>query len=135
MLVFLFIFMLFAHIVDDYYLQGWLASAKQKSWWEENAPDNLYKNDYKMALFCHALSWSIMIHLPLIIFVLVNGANLFVWYIFFPIWIAVNLVIHAIVDHLKANVHAINLITDQLIHFGQIIMTFASFCLLYWRLK
>lgn len=23
--------MLFCHIVDDYYLQGWLASAKQKS--------------------------------------------------------------------------------------------------------
>lgn len=29
--------MLFCHIVDDYYLQGWLASAKQKSWWEKNA--------------------------------------------------------------------------------------------------
>ena len=28
------ILMLFAHIVDDYYLQGWLASAKQKKWWE-----------------------------------------------------------------------------------------------------
>lgn len=27
--------MLFCHIVDDYYLQGWLASAKQKSWWEK----------------------------------------------------------------------------------------------------
>ena len=38
--------MLFCHIVDDYYLQGWLASAKQKSWWEKNAPDELYKNDY-----------------------------------------------------------------------------------------
>jgi hypothetical protein len=24
--------MLFLHIVDDYYLQGFLASAKQKSW-------------------------------------------------------------------------------------------------------
>lgn len=27
--------MIFCHIVDDYYLQGWLASAKQKSWWEK----------------------------------------------------------------------------------------------------
>ena len=42
--------MLFCHIVDDYYLQGWLASAKQKSWWKKNAPDKLYKNDYIMAL-------------------------------------------------------------------------------------
>ena len=40
--------MIFCHIVDDYYLQGWLASAKQKSWWETNAPDELYKNDYKI---------------------------------------------------------------------------------------
>lgn len=29
--------MVFCHIVDDYYLQGWLASAKQRKWWEENA--------------------------------------------------------------------------------------------------
>ena len=40
------ILMLFAHIVDDYYLQGWLASVKQKKWWEKNAPDKLYKFDY-----------------------------------------------------------------------------------------
>ena len=26
------ILMFFAHLVDDYYLQGWLASAKQKKW-------------------------------------------------------------------------------------------------------
>jgi hypothetical protein len=54
---------LFCHIVDDYYLQGWLASAKQKSWWEKNAPDNLYKNDYIMALCEHAFSWTFMIML------------------------------------------------------------------------
>ena len=24
--------MIFCHVVDDYYLQGWLASAKQKKW-------------------------------------------------------------------------------------------------------
>ena len=38
--------MIFCHIVDDYYLQGKLASMKQKSWWEKNAPDRLYKYDY-----------------------------------------------------------------------------------------
>lgn len=48
--------MIFCHIVDDYYLQGWLASAKQRSWWEKNAPDNLYKHDYLMALFMHSFS-------------------------------------------------------------------------------
>ena len=57
--------MLFCHIVDDYYLQGWLASAKQKLWWEKNVPDKLYKNDYIMALCEHAFSWTFMIMLPL----------------------------------------------------------------------
>ena len=42
----LLIFMLFAHIVNDYYLQGWLASAKTKNWWKKNAPDKLYSKDY-----------------------------------------------------------------------------------------
>ena len=30
--VFVLLGMVFAHIVDDYYLQGWLASTKQKDW-------------------------------------------------------------------------------------------------------
>ena len=44
------ILMIFCHIVDDYYLQGWLASAKQKEWWNKNAPDPLYKNDYEFSI-------------------------------------------------------------------------------------
>lgn len=32
--------MIFCHIVDDYYLQGWLASAKQKSWWKRTHQRN-----------------------------------------------------------------------------------------------
>lgn len=61
--------MLFCHIVDDYYLQGWLASAKQKSWWEKNAPNPLYKNDYIVALYEHAFSWTCMVHIPLPYFI------------------------------------------------------------------
>ncbi len=48
--VFVLLSMIFLHIVDDYYLQGILASMKQKSWWEENAPQRLYKYDYIVAL-------------------------------------------------------------------------------------
>lgn len=44
--IFIILWMIFFHIVDDYYLQGWLAHTKQKSWWEKNAPDELYKHDY-----------------------------------------------------------------------------------------
>ena len=111
--------MFFAHIVDDYYLQGWLASAKQKKWWEQNAPDKLYRFDYIMALVCHSFSWSFMIMLPWIIYA---GSSLN----FALIAIPVNVIIHAIVDDLKANKHKLNLIQDQLIHLAQIVVTFIA---------
>lgn len=109
--------MIFMHIVDDYYLQGWLASAKQKSWWEKNAPDKLYKFDYIVALFMHSFSWSFMIMLPTTVYLLFIGG---VWY---PMLYLSNLVIHMFVDDLKANKKKINLIQDQLIHIIQIIIT------------
>lgn len=40
---FIVLWMIFFHIVDDYYLQGWLTSAKQKKWWEETLR-SLYTN-------------------------------------------------------------------------------------------
>lgn len=115
----LFFSMIFCHIVDDYYLQGWLASAKQKKWWEQNAPDKLYRFDYIMALVCHSFSWSFMIMLPWIIYA---GPSLN----FALIAIPVNTIIHAIVDDLKANKHKLNLIQDQLIHLAQIVVTFIA---------
>ena len=116
---FILVLMFFCHIVDDYYLQGWLASAKQRSWWEQNASSSLYRYDYLMALFCHALSWSIMISLPVFAYLIVTGLYVPLMLLVIP----VNIVIHAIVDDLKANKKKINLIIDQLIHFVQIILT------------
>ena len=98
----IFIFsMIFCHIVDDYYLQGLLASAKQKYWWETNAPDKLYKNDYKMALIEHAFSWSFMIHIPIII----SSFFIEIPYLscVYSITLVINMCIHAFVDNLKAN--------------------------------
>ena len=123
----LLIFMLFAHIVDDYYLQGWLASATTKNWWKKNAPDELYSKDYIMALFCHSLSWSIMIFLPILIYSLYNKIDLNWFYLAIPI----NLIIHAVIDDLKANKFKINLIIDQNIHFTQIFITYTIFILFY----
>lgn len=123
----LLIFMIFAHIIDDYYLQGWLASAKTKNWWEKNAPDKLYSKDYIMALFCHSLSWSIMIFLPILIYSLYNQIDLNWFYLAIPI----NLIIHAVIDDLKANKFKINLIIDQNIHFTQIFITYTIFILFY----
>ena len=122
--MFVLLSMIFCHIVDDYYLQGWLASAKQKSWWEKNAPDKLYKNDYIMALIMHSMSWSFMIMLPLAVY---NSFN--VGWSFTVIFI-INALIHGIVDNLKANVKKINLIQDQMIHIIQIILTFVILTML-----
>lgn len=122
--------MIFCHIVDDYYLQGWLASAKQKSWWETNAPDELYKNDYKMALMEHAFSWSFMIHVPII----VSSFLIEVPYLsdVYGVTLVINMCIHAVVDNLKANKKKINLVTDQTIHLFQIVITGIIYLLLIY---
>ena len=71
--------MIFLHVVDDYYLQGILAQLKQKSWWEKNAPDPLYKNDYKVALVTHAFSWTFMIMLPITITMIIHNNYIIVF--------------------------------------------------------
>lgn len=105
--------MIFAHIVDDYYLQGILAKMKQKKWWEENAPDKMYRHDYIVALIAHAFSWSCMITVPTL---LISDK-----YYIMCIFIIINTILHACVDNLKANKRWINLITDQFCHMVQII--------------
>jgi hypothetical protein len=123
----IFIFMLFAHIIDDYYLQGILASMKQKSWWEKNAPDKLYKNDWIMALIEHALSWSISISIPMIVYAFYLKLNIDKFSLFLLVEIIMNTSIHSTVDNDKANLHKINLIQDQLIHIIQLIVTYLVF--------
>ena len=113
--------MIFLHIVADYNLQGWLASAKQKSYWKEHAPNELYKNDYIMALFMHSFQWTFMIMLPILF--LLNfeiGADFILWFVF-------NVGLHMYVDHLKANMKIINLVEDQLLHILQIVITAGIF--------
>ena len=110
--------MIFLHIVDDYYLQGWLASAKQKKYWEENAPEKLYKYDYIWALIMHSFSWTFMIMLPIAF-----NNNFEIGIGFMGVFIA-NLSIHASVDDMKANKRIINLWVDQIIHICQICATF-----------
>lgn len=111
---FVILLMIFCHIVDDYYLQGILASMKQKKWWKENAPDKQYKYDYIWALIMHSFSWAFMIMLP-IAFVMNFQIDLL-----FGIIFGMNVIIHAIIDNEKANKFRINLWVDQLIHLAQI---------------
>ena len=115
---FVLLLMIFLHIVDDYKLQaGVLNNLKQKKFWEENAPDELYKYDYIWALIMHSFSWSFMIMLPI---AFKMGFKLDLSFILMFI---LNVIIHANTDDMKANRHQINLIQDQLIHIGQIIFT------------
>ena len=122
--------MIFLHIVDDYYLQGWLASAKQKSYWEQNAPDELYKHDYIMALFIHSFSWAFMIMVVPSVYTLImttniNNASLAIALVFLT-----NLFLHMVVDNSKANLKKINLVQDQLYHLAQIRSTGVAFVVL-----
>lgn len=118
---FILLLMVFWHIVDDYYLQGWLASAKQKSWWKENAPQDLYKHDYIIALIMHAFSWTFMIMLPIALNMNFDINTIFV------VFFICNVIGHARVDNEKANKKTINLVVDQIVHIMQIVWTW--FCL------
>ena len=122
--IFILICMLFMHIVDDYYLQGILASMKQKAWWKkQESYKDLYKYDYIVALIMHSFSWAFMVMMP-IAFVMS-----FTITIGFVIALLINTIIHCIVDNLKANKMKINLVADQSIHVGQIIATFVIFAI------
>lgn len=119
------LFMIFFHIIDDYYLQGVLAKMKQKEWWVTNAPQEKYRFDFIWALIMHSFSWSFMIMLPIMY---INNFQLDgVFYLIF-FW---NVILHSIIDHCKANLKKINLIEDQMLHIIQILAT--AFIMLYMR--
>lgn len=116
-LILILVSMFFCHIIDDYVLQApCLCNLKQKSWWESTAPDRKYRFDYVVGLLVHSMSWGIMITLPIII--ALKGELNYLWF-FLP----VNIIQHAIIDHLKANRRVINLVQDQSLHALQIIAT------------
>ena len=121
------------HLIADYTLQGCLANLKQREWWKDqiklyyqkhdganksyewkNRLIERYTGDYIAGLGCHALMWSIMTYLPLM---LVCTPTVY------SIVVLANTVVHFVVDHLKANVHCINLRHDQLLHILQIVAT------------
>ena len=113
------LFMILFHIIDDFVLQPIsLSNLKQKKWWEkQEGYSDKYKDDYKVALAIHSISWSIMIHIPLVImFPSLGQLALLISFI-------VNAVVHYFIDDLKANKLKINLFEDQMVHFCQICTT------------
>lgn len=120
------LFMILFHIIDDFVLQPiCLSKLKQKSWWEkQEGYSDKYKDDYKVALAIHSISWSIMIHIPLVImFPSLGQLALLISFI-------VNAVIHYFIDDLKANKLKINLFEDQMVHFCQICTTLSVIMIL-----
>ena len=113
------LFMILFHIIDDFVLQPIsLSNLKQKKWWEkQEGYSDKYKDDYKVALAIHSISWSIMIHIPLVSMFPSLGQLALL------ISVIANAVIHYYIDDLKANKLKINLFEDQMVHFWQICTT------------
>lgn len=115
--------MIYMHIIDDYTLQGILANFKQKQWWIDNVPDEkgLYKHDWAISLFMHSFSWTFSIMIPVYVYTIYTKQPITVVAIL--ITTAINILVHAVTDDLKANRKKINLVQDQCIHLIQILTT------------
>lgn len=115
--------MIFCHVLDDYYLQGILASLKQKDYWTKmNGYSEFYKYDYIVALIFHGFSWSFITLIPVIAFKFDNiPVSIYIFVLL------LQAAIHSIVDDLKANKKYINLVQDQIIHMIQIFMSWIVF--------
>jgi hypothetical protein len=122
-------------IIDDFVLQPiCLSKLKQKRYWIEECKKyklnfSKYDTDYITALLIHGLSWSIMIHVPLMFLGGIRDD------FFLLLSVLFNAVIHAIIDNLKANKLKINLDVDQCLHGLQIVITWIVFSLIsYYQL-
>ena len=118
-MVYIFLIMILLHIIDDFVLQPiCLSKLKQKSFWETYVKDDeKYTFDYKVALVIHALSWSIMIHLPLMVIGVGEYSIL--------LSVIINTIMHAWIDDEKANKLNITLFEDQIMHLIQVGATWA----------
>ena len=116
----LFLYMVFCHCVADFILQTkFIARAKSREYWKNNKNT---KSEYEFisVLIIHSFMWAIFIHLPIILLLQYNETILFSS-------IIINTIFHCIIDHLKCNMHLIDLNQDQTFHLMQI----ASTCLLF----
>ena len=117
--------MVFMHVFSDYNMQGILAQMKQKAWWIKNCPSpedapEMYSNDYKIALAMHSFAWAFAVMVPLAVHLLVTGTGIAGAFFFM---LAMNAMLHYVIDDMKANWGMINLKTDQMAHMLQIACT------------
>lgn len=120
--------MMLAHIIDDFVLQPiCLSKLKQREWWEEKLggkdklDKSIYHEDYKWSLITHGLSWSIMVHLPIMLILSPQYDLALLGSV------VGNAFIHAAIDDVKANKKTMDLMTDQQLHYIQLIIIFFIF--------
>ena len=119
---------LFLHFYSDFNLQigGNLHDMKQQKWWEVQLKANhatsyerkLYRFDWIVALFIHSTVWALVTFAP-VIYLLRDQP-----FVVLPLLVG-NVILHAVIDNAKANYRVISLLSDQLLHLGQIAITLA----------
>ena len=130
----LLLLMFFSHLIADYNLQGILADLKQCLWWNlkfsKEFVQEHYPVDYITALIEHSFMWSVCIMIPLLVSAFLSPYNPHL-FVYLSSAILTNTGIHALIDNEKANKLSISLTTDQLLHTGQIFLTWLFFVLSY----
>lgn len=76
--------------------------------------ESMYEKDYIVGLVLHSIMWSMVTFLPFIPVVTCRT---------YLIIVVINAILHGVIDHIKCNLYAINLTTDQFLHFVQIVAT------------
>ena len=128
--IILLIAMLYCHILDDFCLQGILASLKQKSWWEDICSvEPRFRNDYKAALIIQSFLWCFFIHIPLILHIRYCGWT-YNEELFLIVFVA-DWIIHVIIDDFKCNKHKLNLVMSQTVYLIQVIVTWILY---FWEI-
>lgn len=112
----LFLYMLFCHCIADFILQTkFIARAKSIEYWKNNK-NAKSKYEFISVLIVHSFMWALCIHFPIILLLQYNETMLFSS-------IIINTIFHFIIDHLKCNMHLIDLNQDQTFHLIQIALT------------
>ena len=110
------------NVIEDFHMQGIMAQMKQKAYWCEY--HGKYTNDWVPVMLLHGVEWATIVSIPCM---LVSWFDVSVWFI---VVVVVMGLVHAYVDHLKANKFSINLIQDQAIHMVQLVAILLAYMVL-----
>lgn len=111
--------MILCHIIEDFHIQGKMADMKQSSFWRPYGEK--YANDWKPVIILHGMEWAMLTSMPCVV---MSWFDVPMWFVLVIVTMGL---LHAYIDHLKANVGKINLITDQTLHMTQIMIIYLAY--------